>query len=231
MIEKIESKDENFSLYKFKLKNSFMINYTYLIVNEKEKKALIIDPSWEENKVISFLKINNFVLEKILITHSHFDHVKMVDKLIKIFPYVQVFVHNYEVEHEGFYCNNLNTFSSNSIIEFTNKKVHTFHTPGHTEGSTTYLFENFLFTGDFLFIEGCGLCSTIDDAKKLYKSVQLMKEKISPDVLVFPGHCYEREPGLPFSFLLTYNVYFHLDEERFINFRLRKNQKNLFSFK
>lgn len=231
MFDQLSRKKSNIALVKFKVKNSFMINYSYLVFDINTKKAVIIDPSWEENRVLSFLKDNSIELEKILITHSHYDHTKMIDRLLKEFPSIKVFAHEYESKYEGFKCKNLNLFNSESRIPFSNSEFICLHTPGHTEGSTSYLIEDFLFTGDFLFIEGCGLCSTVDEAQKLYKSVQLVRERVTPETQVFPGHCYEREPGLPFSFLLTYNVYFHMDEERFVKFRLRANQKNLFSFK
>ena len=47
----------------------------YLIIDENTKKAALIDASGDFENIKSVLDENNATLEKILLTHGHFDHI------------------------------------------------------------------------------------------------------------------------------------------------------------
>ena len=49
-------------------------NYSYLLINEKNKNACVIDPS-ESKPIIDFVEKENINLKFILNTHHHYDHV------------------------------------------------------------------------------------------------------------------------------------------------------------
>jgi len=49
-------------------------NYAYIIIDEENSTACVIDPS-ESEPVINFLEKNNIKLKFILNTHHHYDHV------------------------------------------------------------------------------------------------------------------------------------------------------------
>ena len=49
-------------------------NYSYLIIDETNNLACIVDPS-EASPVIDYLKNKNINLKYILNTHHHFDHI------------------------------------------------------------------------------------------------------------------------------------------------------------
>ena len=49
-------------------------NYSYLIIDESDNSACVIDPS-EARPIISFVVNNNISLKYILNTHHHFDHI------------------------------------------------------------------------------------------------------------------------------------------------------------
>ena len=49
-------------------------NYSYLVIDKKNKLACIIDPS-EAKPIINFLEEKNINLKFILNTHHHYDHV------------------------------------------------------------------------------------------------------------------------------------------------------------
>ena len=49
-------------------------NYSYLIVDQKNNHACVIDPS-EAEPVINFIERKNIKLKFILNTHHHYDHV------------------------------------------------------------------------------------------------------------------------------------------------------------
>ena len=49
-------------------------NYSYLIINEKNQNACVVDPS-EAPPIINYIQNNKIILKFILNTHHHFDHV------------------------------------------------------------------------------------------------------------------------------------------------------------
>ena len=49
-------------------------NYSYLIIDESNNTACVIDPS-EAEPVINFIEKENITLKYILNTHHHFDHI------------------------------------------------------------------------------------------------------------------------------------------------------------
>ena len=49
-------------------------NYTYLIINEKNNYACIVDPG-DAGPVIDFIQKKNIKLKFILNTHHHYDHI------------------------------------------------------------------------------------------------------------------------------------------------------------
>ena len=70
-----------------------MQNLVYLIWDINTNKAAIIDPAWDLSEIYSFIKNNNLVLEKILLTHSHHDHVNAIDEIL-INNDVQIHINN-----------------------------------------------------------------------------------------------------------------------------------------
>jgi len=66
------------------------------------------------------------------------------------------------------------------------------HTPGHTSGHFAYLFNDRVFTGDALLIEGCGHTDFQQgDVEALYRSVREKLFSLPRDTLVYPAHDYK----------------------------------------
>jgi glyoxylase-like metal-dependent hydrolase (beta-lactamase superfamily II) len=65
--------------------------------------------------------------------------------------------------------------------------LHPLHTPGHTDGHFAYLFDDRVFTGDALLIEGCGRTDFQNgDAVALYRSVNDKLFTLPDETLVYP---------------------------------------------
>ena len=207
------------------------INYSYTIVDEENGKAVLIDPAWERNKIVEFLQINGLDLEAILLTHSHYDHVNLVNDLTYIYQ-CNVYISKIESEFFGYRSPNLNLLNDLDIITVGNIHILAILTPGHTVGSMCYLTNHTLFTGDTIFNEGCGMCfGQGADPKSMFQTIQRLKSEIPDSVMVYAGHCFGREVGELFGFLKQNNVYFLIENEKeFIDFRMRSGQKHLFSF-
>ena len=209
----------------------FFKNYSYLVTNLRNHSAVLIDPAWEAKKIDKEITDNDIFITDILLTHSHFDHTDLANYFATQYN-CNVWMSVYEIEYHGFKCKNLIAFNNLETLTLSDIKINPIVTPGHTHGSTCYLIDNYLFTGDTLFTEGCGLCwGKGSDPGKMFESLQLLKHLINPDVLVFPGHSYGKLPGKAFKYLTDNNIYLQFDDkEMFIDYRMRKNQKGLFNF-
>ena len=206
-------------------------NYIYIIGNPDTKSAVIIDPAFEKNKIEDILLKNNFKLHDVLITHTHMDHIHLVNDLAVRYN-IPVWVSALEVLPPEFLSLNIRVFESDKILEFEDITIQTIHTPGHTKGSVCYLINNNLFTGDTMFIEGCGICPSKADAAAMFDSFQKIKSIVNSETRIFPGHCYYAVPGQPISYVMNNNFYYTLDNpEQFILFRMRKNKPPWSNFK
>jgi hydroxyacylglutathione hydrolase len=220
------------TVYTMKISVLFMKNYVYCLIDEESKKAALIDPVWDKNKIFSLLEEKDCALSSIFITHSHPDHIHLADELARETG-CHVYMSRVEIEYYGFWCSNLYPLHDEEQIMLGDTVITTFLTPGHTKGSTCFQVGNNMFTGDTLFIEGCGLCwGKGADPSDMFDSLQRLKKIIPPDMNIYPAHRFARRPGLPFSSVLQYNIYLDFkNREDFIKYRMRNNQKHLFAFK
>jgi hydroxyacylglutathione hydrolase len=200
------------------------------IYPQEKPPSSILPGTWKQ--IDETLRITGARPTTILLTHSHFDHVNLIEPLIRKFD-SQAYMSLKEIEFYKFRCKNLNPIQHNDIIQIGKTKITTLLTPGHTAGSTSFLLSGSLFTGDFIFIEGCGICNTEGGCpEKMFDSIQMIKETVASDVCVYPGHSYGRNPGFPIGYLMENKIYFSICEKNlFINFRMRRNQTNIFDFK
>ncbi|MDR3600918.1 MAG: MBL fold metallo-hydrolase [Desulfosporosinus sp.] len=208
------------------------VNYIYLIVDNSSQQAAIIDPAWELQKIVDILHKIDVELVAVLLTHSHFDHVNAVKPLLKL-KQPQIYMSAEEIKFYKYDCANLNPVTDNEIIKLGETEVTCLVTPGHTAGSTCFLVPGCLFTGDTIFIEGCGICNTHGgSAEQMFESIRRIKTDVSSDTKVYPGHSFGKKPGYSIAQLMQENIYFQLNKkEQFVDFRMRKNQPNAFSFK
>lgn len=226
-----ENNMTSFQIYQFHLKSSFFKNYCYIIVDTTTNYAAIIDPAWELETIESFLTAKNITLISILLTHSHFDHVNLVNPLIKKYN-PHVIMSALEINYYHFECRNLIPIEDQDSLKLGNTDIKCLVTPGHTAGSTCFLLSDSLFTGDTIFIEGCGICNTEGgNAEEMYNSIQIIKKTISPTILIYPAHSFGKTPGHSLDYLFKENIYFQIENpQQFISFRMREEQKNIFDF-
>jgi hydroxyacylglutathione hydrolase len=214
---------DNVAVTALKVSGGRFINNNYLVLNRRTGQALLVDPAWERETVDSALKAANAQLAGILLTHAHADHIDLADTLANEHG-CPVWISRREAASSGFSIAALRTFDEQPW-EAAGMLVRPIITPGHTPGSACYWIGNHLFTGDTLFIEGCGLCPDSDAASRMYSSIQRLKAMLPGKVQIYPGHSYVQPPGLTFERLFRYNVYLSFDNvEAFIKFRLRPGQ-------
>ena len=75
------------------------------------------------------------------------------------------------------------------ILDILGDKIKVIHTPGHTQGSMSYLVDNTLFSGDTLFKNTYGRCDLPGgDFEQIKKSLTEKLFVLPDDVVVYSGH-------------------------------------------
>lgn len=174
----------------------------YIVFDDEEKKAVIIDPADEADILISGLEELGTSLCAILLTHGHFDHIQAVPAIKEKFK-VPVYVHCADEEllkdPAMFGLSSVKIFLKDDdvrlyggeTLDFPGMSFKVIHTPGHTKGSVSYYLEDpgILFSGDTLFCHSWGRTDFPGGSEKeIFKSI---KEKLLPlpeETLVLPGH-------------------------------------------
>ena len=68
--------------------------YTYIIWTKRNNDAIIIDPAVHPKKIVNTIKSNDLRLTKILITHTHYDHIFFIDDWLTINPILEIIGYN-----------------------------------------------------------------------------------------------------------------------------------------
>ncbi len=83
-----------------------------------------------------------------------------------------------------------------------------------------YSLSHSLFTGDMLFIEGCGICDLDGvNSYEMFESIKKIRTIINSKILIYPGHSFGKLPGLSVEYLTDNYLYFQInDVESFVKF-------------
>ena len=160
-------------------------NYSYLVIDEKNQSACVIDPS-EAKPIINFIEKNKIHLKFILNTHHHYDHVGGNKELKKKYNTKIIgFEEDKDRIPEIDICLKDRDVWKNNNFEF---KI--YHIPGHTLGHICFNFfkEKLLFTGDTLFSLGCGRIFE-GTYEQMFNSIKLLKS-FDLKTKIYCGHEY-----------------------------------------
>lgn len=222
---------ESYSVYKLRMESGSFINYNYVIVDKVTSIAAIVDPAWRFDVIQQLVKVAGIKLTHVLLTHSHFDHVDLAERVAKE-HLCEIVAHEEEISYYKLSLSNLRAVEHLSKIPLGETTVTCIHTPGHTKGSLCYLLNNSLISGDTLFNEGCGVCHLDGgNAGSMFDSLNMLKHNVGESVRVFPGHSFGSDLGKTFGEVQDMNIYFHIKKKKqFIAFRMASGKKRIFSF-
>jgi hydroxyacylglutathione hydrolase len=173
-------------------------NYSYLIIDETNLNACVVDPS-EAKPIIDVIESNKINLKYILNTHHHFDHVGGNKELKK----------KYDVNVIGFRGDKdripeIDTFVDDlEIWKKDSFEAKIYHIPGHTTGHIAFHFfkEKKIFTGDTLFSLGCGKIFE-GTYEQMFNSLKKIKA-LPKDTEIYCGHEYTLQNS---NFCATYDT-------------------------
>jgi len=127
-------------------------NYAYLVMADGSRDAFVIDPS-EAPPVSAALAREGLKLVAIVNTHHHFDHVGGNQELRAACGDIPVYAH---VSDVGRVPAQTEKVEEGKAFTIAGLSLRPLHVPGHTTGAVSYCIEDAVFTGDTLFVAGCG---------------------------------------------------------------------------
>jgi len=161
--------------------------YTYLLFDHPGGAAVLVDPvDTAAERDMGELERLSLTLTHILETHVHADHVTSAALLRKLTGAAVVVPAGAGVAGAD------REVTDGDDIRFGDASpIRVFATPGHTDASASYFWNGCLFTGDALFVDGCGRTDfQSGDAGLLYDSVTQKLFSLPDATLVFPAHDY-----------------------------------------
>jgi glyoxylase-like metal-dependent hydrolase (beta-lactamase superfamily II) len=183
-----------------KVTTGFYFTNSYIVSNDK-KEAIIIDCGLMYGNASKLIK-EKYDVKAILITHAHMDHIDglqyFMDKPIYMTKETEGMIYDSEkslydtIERDTPFSKgmlNIINVSDNDIINLIGYDIKVIETPGHTDGSTTFLIGNDMFSGDTIFSNGSygRYDFPTGNFDLLIKSIKKLLE-YDDSIVVYPGH-------------------------------------------
>ncbi|MDX1921428.1 MAG: MBL fold metallo-hydrolase [Candidatus Caenarcaniphilales bacterium] len=179
----------------FQLLGGYDKNYTYIIGCKTTKELALVDCAAPfkmiDNKIQELVK-EGYKLTKIFLTHAHHDHVFSLKEIFaKYIPLV--LAHPLEFERVKRLSGvEIKNFIEDRIpLQLGEERLLPIYTPGHQNTCFCFLWRDKIFTGDTLFIDGCGRCNFPES--NIYdqlESMKLIANELDDTLEVLPGHAY-----------------------------------------
>lgn len=176
------------------------------IIKDELNNCLIVDPGEEGSRLINEIKNAGLAPVAILLTHGHFDHIGAVDAVRDTFK-IPVYIHESEKDTLTDPEQNGSTrypglplvrnkeadhlITKEGIMEIGPFKFEVRHTPGHSIGSISFIFneDHFAIVGDTLFRESIGRTDLPGgDTNTLLSSIHNKLLTLGEEFVIYPGH-------------------------------------------
>lgn len=174
----------------------------YILTDEENRKAVVIDPADLGKNIYDKVKSSGCVLEYILLTHGHFDHIGGADELAGLSG-APVCVSSPDAEllcdgekNASIGMNGEPTVCRTSPLIFDDGAefkagsiaLTAVFTPGHTKGSVCFFAGDTVFTGDTVFSGGYGRTDLYGgDHAEIYRTLMKLLPKLKGK-RIYPGH-------------------------------------------
>jgi len=162
-------------------------NFAYLVADETSGEALLIDPSYSPQQLVTRVSERGYRLVKVFCTHDHSDHTNG-NAAIERLTGLRVLLYGMTDPQTGMDIEHGVRFPLGTLT------VQILHTPGHTPDSVCLHIGDAVFTGDTLFVGKVGGTDLGEGARAEYRSLHDVLLGLPDDTRVFPGHDYGTAP-------------------------------------
>ncbi len=169
---------------------------TYVITSKDE--CIVIDPGYNIQSYIPKIKSKKVVA--VLLTHCHCDHIDGIGEFD-----CPIYIHKDDYDGLKNECNlysmlqdtpsfdynklNIKTFEDKEVLNISRFSLGVIHSPGHTKGSSCFIYKDMLFTGDTLFKESIGRTDfPTGNHALILKSIKAITEALDNKTVIHPGH-------------------------------------------
>ena len=178
----------------------------YFFIDAASKHGFAIDPGAQASRLLALIAERGWTIEKILLTHGHFDHIGAASELREALG-VPILAFANAREYLADPAMNLSAYQAESItvdgvlpfedgqrISLAANPAHeltVLHTPGHTSDSVTFFApsESAAFVGDTIFAGSIGNYRFPGGSYGQIRSSILEKIlKLPAETVLLPGH-------------------------------------------
>ncbi len=161
--------------------------YTYILASRQGGEALIIDPVLEKvDRYLQLVRELDLRLVKAVDTHLHADHITGLGALRDRTHCITVMGENTKADVVSM------RVAEGDRLEIEGLRLDVLYTPGHTDDSYSFLFDDRVFTGDTLLIRGTGRTDFQNgDPRAQYDSIFNKLLKLPDATFVYPAHDYK----------------------------------------
>src|SRR5450755_2278082 len=162
----------------------------YLFFLDDGKTAALIDPAGLPETLLRAVSAGPYTLRYILITHKHKDHCDATADVAKAYPDAQIVMHKSDSAAIGSLARRALPIIDGDELPFGDgAAIRMLHTPGHTDGSSCFLFRSTLFSGDTLFAGSVGgAFGDVSTYADILNSVKFKLFTLDDGTVLMPGH-------------------------------------------
>ena len=160
-------------------------NYAWLLRCTATGACAVVDPS-DADVVLAALRALDARPSMILNTHHHLDHVAGNEALAAAFPGIAVIAHVSDRGRVPAQTASVENFDKVSLGDVT---LQAMHVPGHSLGDVAWAAPDAAFTGDTLFLAGCGRIFE-GHPQMMLTSLDRLATELDPRTRIYCGHEY-----------------------------------------
>ena len=182
-------------------------NFVEILVCPETKKAALLDPALEVDRILEKVQERGLSVSHILLTHTHEDHIAGLDEAYAATK-AAIYCHPVEIEIVAALGCPAIAIQDGQILEVAKCSIEAIWAPGHTAGCVCWYeaATPAVFTGDVLFVGSCGGVNYPgSDPRAMLDTLQRKLGSLPEATRLYPGHDYGKTPTSTLGWEFAHN--------------------------